>query len=242
MAERFWPGEDPIGRIFHVQGSSILDDADRAHRVIGVVPDLKMDGLFNEEDDGAGYYRAQSQSLWGDQKIFVRSALEPGVLIPEIQKSIAVLDPNIALTEAKPFEQHVHDTFFYFRFFIGLFSTFGAMALVLSSAGIYGIVQFSVSQRVSEIGIRMALGATPAKIRWMVIVKGLKNTVIGLILGTLLSFLITRGMLVAFQGVEVEYVSLVLAILVLLIVSMAANILPARRAARLDPMHALRVQ
>ncbi len=99
-----------------------------------------------------------------------------------------------------------------------------------------------MSQRVSEIGIRMALGATPAKIRWMVIVKGLKNTVIGLILGTLLSFLITRGMLVAFQGVEVEYVSLVLAILVLLIVSMAANILPARRAARLDPMHALRVQ
>jgi predicted permease len=242
MAERFWPGENPLGKIIHVMGPSVTDEANRAHRVIGVVPDLKMDGLFNDEDDGAGYYRSQSQSLWGDQKIFARSELNAGALIPEIQKAIATLDPNIALTEAKLFKEHVRDTFFYFRFFIGLFSTFGGMALVLSAAGIYGIIQFSINQRTTEIGIRMALGATPARIRWMVILKGLRNTVIGLGLGVVLSFFITKGIMAAFQGVEVEYYSMAAAILVLLIVSMAANILPARRAARLDPMHALRVQ
>jgi putative ABC transport system permease protein len=242
MAERFWPDKSPLGKIFYVQGSSIAEDADRAHRVIGVVPDMKMDGMFNEEDDGAGFYRSQTQSLWGDQKIFVRSKLDPGALIPEIQKAVGTLDPNIALTEAKTFEQHVSDSFFFFRFFIGLFSTFGGMALVLCSAGIYGIIQFSVNQRVTEIGIRMAIGATPSNIRWMIIRKGMINAAIGLALGTGLSFLITKGMLTAFQGVQVEYYSLLAAILLLFMVALVANTLPARRAARLDAMTALRTQ
>ncbi|NDV61233.1 ABC transporter permease [Puniceicoccales bacterium CK1056] len=242
MAEKFWPDESPLGKIFYVQGSSILDEANRAHRVIGVAPDLKMDGLFNEEDDGAGFYRSQGQSLWGDQKIFVRSEMEPGSLIPQIQRAINTLDPNIALTQAKTFENHVHDTFFYFRFFIGLFSTFGAMALVLCSAGIYGIIQFSVNQRVTEIGIRMAIGAKPSDIKWMIIRKGMVNAVIGLFVGTILSFFLTKGLMIAFQGLEVEYLSLGAAIFILLMVALVANSIPARRAARLDAMSALRTQ
>jgi putative ABC transport system permease protein len=242
MAERFWPKQNPIGKIFYTSDVGNLSDEERVHRVIGVVPDLKMAGLFNEEDDGAGFYRAQGQGLWGDQKIFVRTSGNPHALIPEVQRVISMLDPNIAFTEAKTFKEHVHDNFFYFRFFLNLFSTFGGMALILSAAGVYGIIQYSVSQRVTEIGIRMALGATPANVRWIILKRGIRNAAIGISIGTILSFGLNQLLLSLFENVQVEYYSLGASILVLLIVSLIANGIPARRAAKLDPMVALRVQ
>lgn len=242
MAERFWPQENPVGKIFYTSDVGNLSEEERVHRVIGVVPDLKMDGLFNEEDDGAGFYRSQGQGLWGDQKIFVRTGGNPHALIPEVQRVISMLDPNIAFTEAKTFKEHVHDNFFYFRFFLNLFSTFGGMALILSAAGVYGIIQYSVSQRVTEIGIRMALGATPANIRWVILKRGIRNAAIGISIGTILSFGLNQLLLTVFDNVQVEYYSLVVSVLILLIVSLVANGIPARRAAKLDPMVALRVQ
>ncbi|MEX0326597.1 MAG: ABC transporter permease [Puniceicoccaceae bacterium] len=241
MAEKFWPGENPIGKTFRTSGVG-HPDADSLHRVIGIVPDMKMDGLFNDDDDGAGFYRAQGQGLWGDQKIIVRTDGNPGALIPEVQRVIGMLDPNIAFTDAKSFKEHVHDTFFYFRFFLNLFSTFGGMALLLSATGIYGIIQYAVSQRVVEIGIRMALGANPSNIRWMVLRRGMINTLIGLSLGALLSLALTKILEASFLNVETEYYSFLLSVTVLLLVSLLANGMPARRASKQDPMVALRVQ
>ena len=241
MAEKFWPGENPVGKTFHNSGRGD-PSGNTLHRVIGIVPDLKMAGLFNDFDDGAGFYRAQGQGLWGDQKIILRTEGNPNALIPEVQRIIDLLDPNIALTDAKSFEEHIHDTFFYFRFFLNLFTTFGGMALILSAAGIYGIIQYAVSQRVVEIGIRMALGATGSNIRWMVLRRGLLNTTVGLILGTGLSFILTMILKATFLNMETEYYSFTISLAVLLAVSLLANGLPARRASRLDPMVALRVQ
>lgn len=242
MADRFWPGEDPIGKTFRTSARGNITEEDRLHRVIGVVPDLKMDGLFNEFDDGTGFYRSQGQGLWGDQKIIVRTEGNPNALIPGVQRILSQLDPDIALTEAMSFEEHVHDTFFYFRFFLNLFTTFGGMALLLSATGIYGIIQYSVNQRVLEIGIRMALGATPANVRWMILRRGMKNTLIGLAIGTLLSAAMTRVLMATFMNSEPEYYSFAAAVIILFTVSVIANGLPARRASRLDPMTALRVQ
>jgi predicted permease len=242
MAEKFWPGEDPIGKSFRTTERGGLTEEERPHRVIGLVPDLKMDGLFNEVDDGAGFYRSQGQGLWGDQKIIVRTDGNPNALIPEVQRVLTLLDPDIAFTEAKSFEDHVHDTFFYFRFFLNLFSTFGGMALLLSATGIYGIIQYGVNQRILEIGIRMSLGATPAKIRWMIIRRGLINTLIGLAIGAVLSVLLMQALAATFINAEREYVSFIAASLVLFLISMLANAMPARRASRLDPMTALRIK
>jgi predicted permease len=241
MAEKYWPGENPIGKTFHTSGVG-NPDADSLHRVIGIVPDLKMDGLFNEEDDGAGFYRSQGQGLWGDQKIIVRTDGNPGALIPEVQRVIGLQDPNIAFTDAKSFKEHVHDTFFYFRFFLNLFTTFGGMALILSATGIYGIIQYAVSQRTIEIGIRMALGASASNIRWMVLRRGMINTAIGLALGSVLSVGMTKVLQATFLDIKTEYYSFTASVVVLILVSLFANGLPARRAAKLDPMVALRVQ
>ncbi|HSH09473.1 MAG TPA: ABC transporter permease [Oceanipulchritudo sp.] len=243
MAEKFWPNENPLGKIFYMQGKGdYQSDEQRMHRIIGVVPDLKMAGLVNDEDDGAGFYRPQGQALWGDLKIFLRTDSNPSLLIPEVQKAISLIDPNVAFTEAMTFEEHVSDNNFYFRFFLGLFTTFGGMALLLAAAGVYGIIQYSVSQRVVEFGIRMAIGATPAHIRWMVLWRGLRNTVIGLILGGLISIALVRVLSIAFEGLPTEFYSFFGALAVLFVISLIANGFPARRASKLDPMVALRVQ
>ena len=244
MAEKFWPGENPIGKVFHHEGKGDFNNPDdRVHTVIGVVPDLRMAGLINDEDDGTGFYRPQGQSLWGDQKIFIRtSGGNPKALIPEVQRVVGMVDPDVAFTEAMPFEQHVEDAFFYFRFFLSLFSTFGVMALLLAGAGLYGIIQYSVSQRIVEIGIRMSLGATPSRIRWMVLWKGLRNLAIGIVLGLGIAILLTRVLGAVFEGVPEEYYSYGTALVVLLVVSLLANGFPAQRASRMDPMVALRVQ
>ena len=242
MAERFWPGESPVGKTFRTSARGNLPEELRVHRVIGLVPDLKMDGLFNEEDDGTGFYRSQGQGLWGDQKIMIRTSGNPNSLIPEVERVIATLDPNIAFTDAMSFEEHVHDVFFFFRFFLNLFTTFGGMALLLSATGIYGIIQYAVNQRVLEIGIRMSLGATPSRIRRMVLWRGLSNMLAGLLLGTILSLGLTRLLAATFLNVQFEIVSFSGAVAILVLVSLLANGLPARKASRLDPMVALRVQ
>jgi len=242
FAEKFWPGESALGKSFRTTARGNLTEDERLHRVIAIAPDLKMDGLFNEEDDGAGFYRAQGQGLWGDQKIIVRTDGNPNALIPEVQGIITQIDPNISFTEAMSFEEHVHDTFFFFRFFLNLFSTFGGMALLLSATGIYGIIQYSVNQRVVEIGIRMALGATGSNIRWMIIRRGMINMLIGLGLGTVLSWGLSKILMATFLNFEIEYYSFASAVLVLVLVSLLANGIPARKASRMDPMTALRVR
>ncbi len=243
FAEKFWPEENPLGKTFIMEGKGdYAGEQERIHRVVGIVPDLKMDGLVNEDDDGAGFYRPQGQALWGDQKIFLRTSGNPAALIPEVQRAITSLDPDIAFTEAKAYTGHVTDAFFFFRFFMNLFSTFGGMALLLAAAGLYGIIQYSVSQRLVEIGIRMCLGATPASIQRMVFAKGIRNTFLGIGIGFIISLGLVKVLMSAFQGIPTEYYSYLAAFTVLLTVSIIANGFPARRAARLDPMHALRVR
>jgi predicted permease len=241
MAEKFWPQENPIGKTFHTSGVG-NPDGGTVHRVIGIVPDLSMDGLFNEEDDGAGFYRSQGQGLWGDQKILVRTDGNPNSLIPEVQRVIGLQDPNIAFTDAKSFKEHVHDTFFYFRFFLNLFTTFGGMALLLSATGIYGIIQYAVNQRTVEIGIRMALGANASNIRWMVLRRGMINTTIGLAIGAVISVFLSMILQATFLNMQTEYYSFTASVFILVLVSIFANGIPARKAAKLDPMVALRVQ
>ncbi len=243
MADKFWPRQNPIGKTFFMEGKGdYANEAEKLHRIIGVAPDLKMDGLTLNNDDGAGFYRPQGQALWGDLQIIIRTDMDPHSLIPEVGKAVASIDPDVAFTNAQTFREHVSDSFFYFRFFLTLFSTFGVLALLLASAGVYGIIQYSVSQRVIEVGIRMALGATPARIRWMVLLQGLRNTVIGLVIGWFISMALIQVLSLAFVGLPDENYSFLGALLVLLVVSLFANGFPARRASRMDPMEALRVQ
>lgn len=242
MAEKFWPRENPIGKVFYRErGEGALEEKERAHRVVGVVPDLKMDGLVNVDDDGAGFYRTQLQALWGDQRIFVRTSGNPGSFISEVQNAINLIDSDIAFTEAMEYEEHVSDAFFFFRFFMNLFSTFGGMALLLAAAGTFGIIQYSVSQRLVEIGIRMCLGASPASIQRMIFFKGLRNTLIGIAIGFVIALGLVKILTSAFQGIPNEYYSYLCAFVVLVGVAVVANGVPANRAARQDPMHALRV-
>lgn len=242
MAEKFWPGEDALGKSFRTSDRGGLTGEERMHRIIGIVPDLKMDGLFNEADDGAGFYRSQGQGLWGDQKIIVRTSGNPNALIPDVQRKLSEIDPDIAFTDAKSFEEHVHDTFFYFRFFLNLFSVFGGMALLLTATGIYGIIQYGVTQRILEIGIRMSLGATPAGIRWMILRRGMVNTLIGLAIGFVFAVAMVQVLNATFLNSQTEYVSFLVAALLLFTISLVANIMPALRAARMDPMVALRIK
>lgn len=240
MAARFWPGENPVGRWFLTSDVGGLSEEERRHRVIGIVPDLAMHGLFNDEEDGAGFYRAQGQSLWGDQKIFVRTAGSPAAMIPAVQRTINTLDPNLAFSDAQAYEDHLKDSTFYFRFFLNLFSVFGVMALLLAATGVYGIIQYVVNNRTAEISIRMALGATAGNIRWLILRKGLRNASIGIVLGTVLAFGLSTVLDSAFPFLETEYVSYGVSVLILLGVALVANLVPAIRAARLDPMNSLR--
>lgn len=238
FAERFWPGEEPIGQyISNVDHGGDLDD--KPLRVIGVVPSMNMAG-FNPEDDASGFYRSQIQAIWGDMRVYLHGDREPEAFIEPVRKQVAAINPNLPITDMKPFRAQLSDVLFFFRFFLGLFTAFGVLALFLAAVGMFGIIQFSVSQRRMEFGVRQAFGASRSSIFRLVMGRGMVQTAIGLAIGALIAYGGSRVLLAVFDGMQEEPFSYVAALGVILLSNALANFFPARQASRLSPMEALR--
>jgi predicted permease len=231
LARTLWPGENAIGKIMRVSGE---------RRVVGVVGDVRH--LALEEGSGMEMYLPLRQGRdWSSADLVVRTTLPPRELAPAIRAALKPIQPNLPGNDFRPIQQLVDKAVSPRRFVVLLLGGFALFALVLASLGIYGVISYSVGQRTQEIGIRMALGASPADLQIRIMMQTLGLAAIGMVLGVSASWVLARGLGGILFGVTAgDPVTFAGMPLMLIAVAALAGYLPARRASRIDPMLALR--
>jgi putative ABC transport system permease protein len=244
FAERFWPGEDPIGKGVGPNGFT----KQQFYRVVGVVGDVYA-GSAAGEHGLAIYYpvlRIPGTAGWwpNPMTLVVKTRLgDPVSLLPAVQTAIREVDPTIPVADVEAMETIVDRSMAQLSFAMVLLAIAAATALVLSAVGLYGVVSYVVSRRTGEIGIRMALGAEPRQVARLVVSGSVKLALMGASFGIIAALGFTRVLRGLLYGVQpTQPLTYLLAALVLGIVAALAAYLPARRAARVDPMIALRAE
>ena len=253
FAEREWPNENPMGKLLQPNlGAPGVDEENLpVVEVVGLVAGMQESGVFhNQDDDGAAFFIPQTASTMPRFiTILLKGRGDPKDLLPILRKEIAGLDSNLPLYAiGTPRELNEEETV-QFRFFASIFRIFGILAAFLSAVGIYGIISFSVNQRIMEFGIRQALGATGGTIYKLVYGHALKQLVTGFIiaLAMLSPVILSPGLQdsMAIFFYEIDHNSIVPYLFsfgfVTLISALAATP-PARRAARIQPAQALRYE
>ena len=171
----------------------------------------------------------------------VRTKLPPATMATSVLRTLRQLNPNQPAADFEPIQQIVDHAVSPRRFFMLLVTSFGVFGLILASLGIYGVISYSVTRRTQEIGIRMALGASPSRVQGDVIAKTLRLTLAGIGLGVLASLAVTSLIASLLFGIApADPLTFAATVVVLTSVAFVAGYLPARRASRIDPMSALR--
>jgi len=232
VAQRLWPGRDPIGRI------AITGDTDV--RVIGVIADVRESGA--EDNTGNQEYLPATAQFGPDgANLVVRAKLSPSALASSVMSVLRQINPGQPATEFKPIQSLVDHATSPRRFFTLLVGIFAGLGLMLAALGIYGVIAYSVARRTQEIGIRMALGASRGRVQRSVLARTMILVAIGLVAGSALSFGVSRAIASLLFGTEPNDALTYAAMVTLLIfVALVAGYWPARRASRVDPMIALR--
>ncbi len=238
MAQRYFPNEDPLGRRIK---AGAAESAAPWHTIVGVAGDISR-FMFDRETQPMLYLPNQQFPDRGAYFV-VRVSGEPMDAVPAVRAQIAALDDKLPLYEIKSHEQVIADDQAGLRLVAALMAMFGAMALGLAAIGVYGVMAYAVSQRTHEIGVRMALGARPRDVFRLIVGQALKLAAFGLAIGLPVALALGRVMAGALFGVvQLEAMTFVGFTLLLVGVALLAGYLPARRAMRVDPMVALRVE
>jgi len=245
-AKRFWPGEDPIGK--HVRP---VWGQQPWRTVVGVVGDVRQVRVSSEIPDWLSgvLYMPYPQSVGIDRQLpssmtlVVRTDRDPHYIADEIRRLVAESNPNVPVGEVQAMNGIVASSKSQERSMMWLFVSFAASAVLLAAIGTYGVVSFSMTQRMYEMGVRIALGATRRDLFGLVLKLSLRLVLIGLGFGVLLAFVVTRTLASFLYGVSTRDPVIFLAVALLLVgVSMVAGFFPARRAAQVDPTTALRAE
>ncbi len=233
MAQRFWPGQNPLGRKVRTWRGTA--------EVVGVVATGKYRSLT--EAPLPFLFLPYQQGVWDlNLGVVVRGEAEdPRALATTLRREVHDLDPSVALWATLPMTEYVEAAYLVNNIATGLLSALGVVALVLAAMGIYGVMAYTVGQRVPEIGVRMALGAEPATIVRMILANTVRLLVPGMLIGSLLAWWAGSAMAHAVPGVAAFDLPVLAAVaLALSAVALLACWLPARRAAAVDPLTALR--
>jgi putative ABC transport system permease protein len=234
MARRFWPHQDALGKRFRYN-----DPDAKWITVVGVAGDVREFDLAQPPTPEA--YYPESQLMFADLVLVVRTANDPLAQVPAIRKTLAGVDSALPWYRVQPVSDLVAGSSHQKRFLALLLALFAGVALALAAVGIYGVVSYSVSQRTREIGIRMAFGARVRDVLGMVFNEGARLTAGGVAAGMLGAWALSRYLGSLLYGVRpTDLLTYALAGVLLTLVGLAACLLPARRAARVDPMVALR--
>ena len=233
-ARRYWPNESAIGK-------RIIPMTEKTPReIVGVVGEVKQWGLENPKPVPAIYIPHQ-QLVWPVTTIAIRTTGDPLGLANAVRGEVQALDKDLPVYDIKTMSQRLADSIAERRFMLILLGTFAALALLLASVGIYGVMSYAVTQRTRELGIRMALGATRRDVLRLVVGKGLGLTLAGVGIGLAAAYALTRLLASLLFGVSAtDPFTFVAIAMVLTGVALGACFVPARRATRVDPMVALR--
>ena len=238
LARRYFPGENPLGRqlIF-----GFPPHGDVAREIVGVVADIHDVSIAS--NPGPMMYVPFAQvPFWGSE-VVVRSSLGAAEIAAAIRTETHSIDKDLPVTDIESFPEAMHASVAEPRFRTMLLGLFSAIALLLAAIGIFGVISFSVSRRTREIGVRMALGATPASIRHLVLGESAKLVLFGLATGIPAALILTHFLSALLFGITpTDPLTFIAVALLLMLVALAAAYLPARRAIRIDPMAALRCE
>jgi len=235
MARQFWPNENPLGK--HV---TMKDwGAPLTGEIVGVVGDVKSNGL--DEAGGPMIYWPYYQFAQIFNSVVVRSELNIATLIPAVKSQIWSVDKNQPVSDIKTMDQVLSDSLARRRIYMALLGMFAGAALLLAAVGIYGVMSYTVNQRVHEIGLRLALGAERADVLRLILSEGTKIAFVGTAIGVAVALALTRLMTSLLYGVTATDPATLLTVAALpVLVAVVACYIPARRAVRVDPMVALR--
>jgi putative ABC transport system permease protein len=232
FARRFWPDQNPIGKHVTVGRQT-------ASEVIGVSGDVYNSGVVT--DPQPQVYVPFAQLPWADGNLLLRTQVEPHSVLSAVRQQIAAIDPEQPLANVQTGDELMSTAVAQNRFTTMLVGAFSITALVLAMIGVYGTLAYAVAQRRPELSIRLALGAERSSILRLVVRQGLLLIGIGIVIGIVASFAVTRTMASMLYKVgSVDPLTFVGAALVLLCVAVAASYLPARRASEVSPLEVLR--
>ena len=236
FARRFLPNQNPLG---HMIGT---DDARYQMTVIGVVKNHKYRSIDEEPIPMAWYEYAQIPII-GKMDVELRVDGQPLAILPSARKVVQQLDPNLPLIRPITQRAQYDITISNQTLFARLAGFFGILAVALVATGLYGTLAYRVSRRTAEIGIRMAMGARRGQVVWMILRDSLLLTAIGVALGIPSAMLVGRALVSSLYGVQpLDSASYLLAIVGVAAVALVASVLPARRAASVEPLTALRTE
>jgi predicted permease len=234
LVQEFFPSNiNPIGRTFKQDDQHIT--------IVGICGDAKYNSL--RDDPPATFYLPYRQELNGRQSMTyeISTRMKPAAIVPALRSAIVSLDKDVPLLDVRTQQEQIDDTTKEERIFASLTSGFGVLALILACIGIYGIMAYSISRRTNEIGIRMALGAQPGRVMRMVLGEAWWTALIGVVAGLGAALAMGRLITSMLYGLKPwDPVTLGVAALLLVVVALAASWIPARRAAGVEPMEALR--
>jgi predicted permease len=243
LARRFWPNEDPIGK--HL---TLTFSADVTREVVGVIGNVKLDSLDETRPVDAIYtaiaqMTAPKGSTWRSfgLTLVARATSEPHRVISAVTDAVHQVGPDVPVLEVLSMDEVIAKSVSPQRFNVWLLSSFAGLALLLAAVGIYGVLSYTVRRRVREIGIRMALGATGSDVLKLVVSDGMKPILVGVAIGLAAALALSRLISSLIFGVRPTDPLTFSAVAVLLVaVGIVANIVPAYRATRIEPVRTLR--
>jgi predicted permease len=241
MADKFWPGQDPIGRHFGQGQFTPKSIADGSwYEVVGVVGNVRSFGLMRATP--YEFYRTTDQVPFQSMTVVIRtSSIDPSALIPTARSIVATLDPQLPVTGVKTMADVVSASVGQPRLLSALTTVFGALAGLLAMVGIYGVTSYNVRRQRHEHGIRLALGANPGAVQRLIIGRGARSAVAGIVIGIVSALLLTRTLGTMLNDVRpTDPTVYVVNAALILAVSLLACYAPARWAGKVDPASVLR--
>ena len=241
FVKRHFGNEDPIGKRIKDLGVNQNEGDPKLYEIVGVVGDVHHNSLIRAATPEL--YLPHQQNTWTWGNFLVRTTNDPAALTRSFTDAIRSTDKSLPVTRVRPLTEAISDTISQPRFYALLFGLFGATGLLLTLTGIYSVISYTVSHNTREIGIRMALGAQGRDVLRLIVGKGLILTLIGIGLGLLGAFGITRVMQTLLFGISAtDWVTFTAVATLLSFVGLLATVIPARRATKVDPLVALRYE
>jgi putative ABC transport system permease protein len=244
LAEMYFPGENPVGRRIQLTEEFPTGPQTGWFTVVGISPNIRQRDFQEPDPDPVAYVpHIESPGLGRGVSLLVRTRVDPAKATAAVREEVRAIDADMPLFNIRTMEEQLAQLRWPYRVFGAMFTMFALIALILSAVGLYAVTAYSVTQRTQEIGVRMALGAPPESIRWLILRRALIQLSIGLIVGIGGAFAVgrlLRSMLV--QIPTADPVTLTTIVAILIVIAITACLAPSRRATRLDPSTALRYE